>query len=406
METVRRGGNKTPLKRKRKQLKEAISQSKARYFQALCDAADRQPFGTAYKMVMGKLRRQPTPTSPHQLENIVRTLFPQQAPFDDQHSYPPESADIALTDAEEALAITAKVKTQKAPGPDGIPNCAIKAFIAAHPEAFVSLYNECLVERTHHLELAGQKVAIATTAISRLMANNNGPRQMRRKLIASVVMSIILYGCTIWAPAVEVTSYSRGCKSSYRRCALRVATCFRTVSEDAAFVIAGMAPLSLLAAERQRSIPPNRLMREETLQKWQRAWDQSANGRWTQGRHGQMDFYLAQIMTGHGCFKVYLHRFKHERNPYCDSCGHVIEDAEHVAFHCPSFGREREQALAPNTRFTPDNFVAILTESEEGWAAIFRMAASIMKKLRRQERLRREQEALAVRNTADIRPVK
>ncbi|KAL7726806.1 hypothetical protein ACLKA6_001517 [Drosophila palustris] len=189
------------FKRKRKHLKEAISQSKARHFQALCDAADRQPFGTAYKMVMGKLRRQPTPTSPRQLENIVRTLFPQQAPLDDQHSYPPESADIALTNAEE-------------------------------------------------------------------------------------------------------------------------------------------------------------------------------------------------IMTGHGCFKAYLHRFKHERNPYCDSCGHdVIEDAEHVAFHCPSFGREREQALAPNTRLTPDNFVATLTESKEGWAAISRMAASIMKELRRRERLRREQEA-------------
>ncbi|KAL7723113.1 hypothetical protein ACLKA6_013858 [Drosophila palustris] len=204
---------------------------------------------------------------------------------------------------------------------------------------------------------------------------------------------------------MEVKSYSRGCKSSYRRCALRVATCFRTVSEDAALVIAGMAPLSLLAAERQRRIPPNRLMREETLQKWQQEWDQSSNGRWThrlipelkpwlQRRHGQMDFYLAQIMTGHGCFKAYLHRFKHERNPYCDSCGHdVIEDAEHVAFHCPSFGREREQALAPNTRLTPDNFVATLTESKEGWAAISRMAASIMKELRRRERLRREQEA-------------
>ncbi|KAL7725638.1 hypothetical protein ACLKA6_005697 [Drosophila palustris] len=91
---------------------------------------------------------------------------------------------------------------------------------------------------------------------------------------------------------------------------------------------------------------------------------------------------------------AYLHRFKHERNPYCDSCGpDVIEDAEHVAFHCPSFGREREQALAPNTRLTPDNFVTILTASKEGWAAISRMAANIMKELRRREKLRREQEA-------------
>ncbi|KAM8702473.1 hypothetical protein ACLKA7_001804 [Drosophila subpalustris] len=199
------------FKRKRKELKHAISQSKAKYFQELCDAADRQPFGTAYKLVMGKLRRQPTPTCPHQLENIVRTLFPQQAPLDDQHLHLSENEDIALTDPEE-----------------------------------------------------------------------------------------------------------------------------------------------------------------------------------------------------------------HERNPYCDSCGpDVIEDAEHVAFHCPSFGREREQALAPNTRLTPDNFVRILTASKEGnrsemerrigetitvsnvvplmlvsitnWNAVEAMAVSTMKFLRREERRNTEE---------------
>ncbi|KAM8702637.1 hypothetical protein ACLKA7_000767 [Drosophila subpalustris] len=41
--------------------------------------------------------------------------------------------------------------------------------------------------------------------------------------------------------------HSRSSKSSYTRCTLRVATCFRTVSEDAALVIAGMTPFNLLA---------------------------------------------------------------------------------------------------------------------------------------------------------------
>ncbi|KAM8702447.1 hypothetical protein ACLKA7_001778 [Drosophila subpalustris] len=61
---------------KGKKAKEAIKRSKARHFQELCDAADSQPFGAAYKLVMRKLCRQPMPTRPHQLSRIVHTLFP------------------------------------------------------------------------------------------------------------------------------------------------------------------------------------------------------------------------------------------------------------------------------------------------------------------------------------------
>ncbi|XP_070851477.1 uncharacterized protein [Drosophila suzukii] len=51
-------------------------------------------------------------------------------------------------------------------------------------------------------------------------------------------------------------------------------------------------------------------------------------------RHGQVDFYLTQMISGHGCFKEYLHRFKHEPNPNCDHCGTgSIEDAR--AIHLP-----------------------------------------------------------------------
>nr|XP_041633184.1 uncharacterized protein LOC121503124 [Drosophila kikkawai] len=65
---------------RKKALKVAIRASKNRCFQDLCDAADQEPFGSAYKMVMGKLIRQPTPTSHEQLGAIVTTLFPAQPP--------------------------------------------------------------------------------------------------------------------------------------------------------------------------------------------------------------------------------------------------------------------------------------------------------------------------------------
>ncbi|KAM8702449.1 hypothetical protein ACLKA7_001780 [Drosophila subpalustris] len=83
----------------------------------------------------------------------------------------------------------------------------------------------------------------------------------------------------MWGTAMQVPSYSRGCSSSYRRCALRVASCFRTVSEDAALVVAGMIPLGLLAAERQTGTLVNRALREETISRWQRKWEQASSGK-------------------------------------------------------------------------------------------------------------------------------
>ncbi|KAM8702448.1 hypothetical protein ACLKA7_001779 [Drosophila subpalustris] len=112
---------------------------------------------------------------------------------------------------------------------------------------------------------------------------------------------------------------------------------------------------------------------------------------WIERRHGQVDFYLAQVLTGHGCFKAYLFRFKHEQDPYCDHCGgDVIEDAEHSIFHCPLFTQERELAAGPNTPLTPGNLVATMIATEHGWAAISAMPSIIMKELRRRERSRRE----------------
>ncbi|XP_043064424.1 uncharacterized protein LOC122320310 [Drosophila ficusphila] len=62
----------------RSALKKEISASKKQCFAKLCDDADTRPWGTAYKLVMGKLAAfsQPTPTCPEQLSNIVAQLFP------------------------------------------------------------------------------------------------------------------------------------------------------------------------------------------------------------------------------------------------------------------------------------------------------------------------------------------
>jgi len=77
----------TTYRAKRKELKNAIKASMARCFQELCEAADAEPFGSPYRMFMGKLNRQPTPTGHLLLEQIVSTPFPSQPSEPERYKY-------------------------------------------------------------------------------------------------------------------------------------------------------------------------------------------------------------------------------------------------------------------------------------------------------------------------------
>nr|XP_041630343.1 uncharacterized protein LOC121501883 [Drosophila kikkawai] len=112
---------------------------------------------------------------------------------------------------------------------------------------------------------------------------------------------------------------------------------------------------------------------------------------WLQRRHGQLDFYTTQIITGHGCFKAYHHRFKHEDDPYCDYCGSdFTEDAEHAFSVCPLFSAERAALeAAMNRSLTPDNLVGCMLETPSKWNAAAEMAATVMRELRHRKQTRR-----------------
>ena len=80
--------------------------------------------------------------------------------------------------------------------------------------------------------------------------------------------------------------------------------------------------------------------------RWQRECSNSTKGSWTHrlipeisgwvGRqHGEVNFHLTQILSGHGCFRQYLHRFGHAVSPLCPECVEEEETAEHVFFVCP-----------------------------------------------------------------------
>ena len=103
-----------------------------------------------------------------------------------------------------------------------------------------------------HIKKASTKAGNVGTLLQRLMPNIGGPKQERRKLLSTVVHSILLYGAPIWGTQEHRGMVVKHMGPVQRRMALRVISGFRTISYGAAFLLAGMQPIWLLAEERRR----------------------------------------------------------------------------------------------------------------------------------------------------------
>jgi len=263
-----------------------------------------------------------------------------------------------------------------------------------------------------HLSYVQEKAANTSRALVRIMLNTRGPRQERRILLTSVVRSVITYAAAIWAEGIKKTSYARGVKSIHRLCALRICSGFRTISDEAALVLAGIIPIELLVAE-EKSVADairagtdkkeaRKTARDVSYREWQSRWDISEKGRWTyrlipdikrwlHRKHGTVNFYTTQLLTGHGCLAQYLNRFGHEGSPLCRWCENATEDAEHIIFVCGRFDSLRTNLWQSAGRvLTPSSLVDTMLSDAVFWTAFNNFAAVTMKELRRCERLRRE----------------
>ncbi|XP_065362053.1 uncharacterized protein LOC135955624 [Calliphora vicina] len=121
------------------------------------------------------------------------------------------------------------------------------------------------------------------------MPTVGGPRQSRRIWISRVTNSTLLHGAPVW----ENTSSKKKMLAIFRRGCLRVCSGFRTISGEAASVVAGIIPVDIVAKELSNvykelaenpSAPKNiirKLEREKITQSWQRRWENSPKGRWT-----------------------------------------------------------------------------------------------------------------------------
>jgi RNA binding protein fox-1 len=261
-----------------------------------------------------------------------------------------------------------------------------------------------------HIRYACGKAAKVYSGLARMLCNVGGPRSSRRFLLARVVSSTLLYGAQIWADAMQLQENARKMQSVYRLSALRVISAFRTVSYEAACVIAGMKPINIAADEAKRvfegkkedmSRDDRKRMEEASMRTWQERWDASDKGRWTHRlipnvevwtnrKHGEVNYHLTQFLTGHGCYRKYLHRFGHDDSPFCPVCVDEEEDVEHVMFKCHRFREERDELFrATKMVIGPDNIVTEMLKSQEAWNAVCSVVKKVNEALRAIEKVRK-----------------
>lgn len=266
----------------------------------------------------------------------------------------------------------------------------------------------------YHVKHATEKASKIQSTLARMLPNIGGPKYQKRILLSRVVSSALLYAAPIWSKAVIVQETKKKLSSVYRLTALRTISGYRTISEDAAYVIAGMIPIDILAEEmtriyRRRSQlngdshmrATNVIKKEErevSLDCWQNRWENSTKGRWTyelipdiktwlNRKHGACNYHLTQFLSGHGGYRKYLHRFGHDNSPFCPECPTNEEDTNHVVFHCPRFEVNRRNNLVPG------NVLLCMMETDENWFQIESWITKIQLELRKIEKIRNERDA-------------
>lgn len=82
-----------------------------------------------------------------------------------------------------------------------------------------------------HIKEVASRAAATASAVARLMPNTSGPGTAKRRLLASVVLSKLLYAAENWAPSALSAARNRhALNAALRPVALKVARAYRTVS--------------------------------------------------------------------------------------------------------------------------------------------------------------------------------
>jgi hypothetical protein len=275
-----------------------------------------------------------------------------------------------------------------------------------------------------HFERLAPKLLRAASAFGRILPNLRGPKTSCRRLYTGVVRSMALYGAPIWVDALNSQNIAQ-LRRPQRVMAQRAIRGYRTVSAEAACVLAGTMPWDLdaraladlylwrvEARDQGDLLAPQeiRKRRTELLQEAMDVWEQrlerpSAGSRtieavqpvlhdWVERHFGVLTFRLTQVLSGHGCFGSFLHNIaQREPTPKCHQCGADIDSAHHTLAECPAWSAERQQLVARiGHDLSMPAVVRAMVSSKVAWKAMLDFSEHVMAE---KEAAEREREARA-----------
>lgn len=180
-----------------------------------------------------------------------------------------------------------------------------------------------------------------------------------------------------------------------------------TVLETATNISSGEPPADLLAVERSVMFSERRsFLRSElsphvaTMREWKERIAKANTGdltkrlipdvgTWCLGRQGDLDFNTTQVLSGHGCFGVYLHKIGKEASDMYHQCNSGSDNAEHRLVECLVWDEEQLQfKRATDTTMSVDSVVLAMLSSPANWQAVKVSAKAVMNKKETDERER------------------
>lgn len=257
---------------------------------------------------------------------------------------------------------------------------------------YLGIWLDSKLTYTVHVNRIIEKAQRTVTALSMIMPNVGGPRATKRKVLSCVVHSQLLYGAPVWHSAMRNKKICQKLQKIQRQMAIRVTSSYRTISTEAVGVIGGIPPIDLQATERTEKFngTPKSIARENLIAQWQDRWENGTYGRWTfrlipniqrwaNRPYGEVDYYLTQALSGHGCFNKYLFDRRRRDTSVCSYCEADEEDAAHTLFVCPRWSdcRRNFQTIM-NEDFTEHSMMTKLIESESGWNAVYNVVRLII----------------------------